>query len=125
MHSSTCCRINSSFCTCIQVVFISSLAPCTYLVVTMTVGSHRPSNPFLPSDFVFRFSKWRRKTSTLFTQKCYSYNASFVSPFSSLLALFLVKLSRQVLLIFIHAQPTFSCVSLPWLRRYHKARWLA
>lgn len=125
MHSSACCRINSSFCTCIQVVFISSLAPCTYPVVTMTVGSHRPSNPFLPSDFVFRFSKWRRKTSTLFTQKLYSYNASFVSPFSSLLALFLVKLSRQVLLIFIHAQPTFSCVSLPWLRRYHKARWLA
>ena len=46
------------------------------------------------------------QTSALSAQRCYSPNASFVSPSFSLLALFLVKLA---LLILIHAQTTLTC----------------
>ena len=55
----------------------------------------------------------------------YFPNASFVGPFFSLLALFLVKLSWRALLILIRAQTTFTCVSLPWLIYHHRAQWLA
>ena len=41
------------------------------------------------------------QTSSLSTQRCYSPNSSFVGPFFSLLALFLVKLSLQALQILL------------------------
>ena len=64
-------------------------------------------------DFVFRFSYGVAKLQ------------SFVGPFFSLHALFLAKLSWQALPILIHAQTTLTCVSLPWLRYYHRVQRLA
>ena len=67
-----------------------------------------------------------RKISTLFTQRCYSPNVSFVGLFFFLLTLFPTKLSRHTLLILIHGQTTLKiCVSLPWLRNHPRALWLA
>ena len=75
--------------------------------------------------FYFQLLLRSRKTSTLSIQRYCSPNASFVGPFFSLLALFLVKSSWQALMILIHAQTTLTCVSLPWLRYYHRAQRLA
>ena len=50
---------------------------------------------------------------------------TFVVPFFSVLALFLVKSSWQALMILIHAQTTLTCVSLLWVRYHHRAQWLA
>ena len=58
----------------------------------------------------------RRKTSKPVHQRCFAPNVSFVGPFFSLLALFLVKSSWQGLVILIHAQTILTCVSLAWLR---------
>ena len=67
-----------------------------------------------------------RKISTLFTQRCYSPDVSFVGLFFFLLTLFPTKLSRHTLLILIHGQTTLKiCVSLPWLRNHPRALWLA
>ena len=62
---------------------------------------------------------------SLSIQRFRSPNASFVGPFFSLLALFLVKLSWEALMILIHAQTTLTCVSSLCLRYYHRAQWLA
>ena len=69
------------------------LAPCTYLVVIVTVGAPWTSQPFPSIWFCFQLLLGRCKTSTLSTQRYYSRNASFMGPFYFLLALFLVKLS--------------------------------
>ena len=84
---------------------------------------HGRCNPF-PS-FYFQLLLRSRKTSTLSIQRYCSPNASFVGPFFSLIALFLVESSWQALMILIHAQTTITCVSLLWLRYHHGAQWLA
>ena len=97
----------------------------TYPIVNVTVEAPRTSQPSPSIWFCFQLLLGRCKTSTLSTQRCYSPNASFVGPFFSLLALFLVKLSWQALMILIHAQTTLTCVSLLWLRYHYRAQWLA
>ena len=101
------------------------LVPFTYPVVMVTVGAPWTWKPFPSIWFCLQLLLGRCKTSTLSTQRYYSPNSSFVGPFFSLLALFLAKLSWQALPILIHAQTTFTCVSLPWLRYYHRAQRLA
>ena len=55
--------------------------------------------PFPSIWFCFQPLSGHHKTSTLSTQRCYSPNSSFVGPFFSLLALFLVTLPLQALQI--------------------------
>ena len=67
---------------------------------------------------MFLFSASLRAWQTLnpaHSEILFSRHASFVGPFFSLFALFLVKLSWQALVILIHAQTTLTWVSLPWL----------
>ena len=84
---------------------------------------HGRCNPLPP--FYFQLLLRSRKTSTLCIQRYCSPNASFVGPFFSLFALFLVESSWQALMILMHAQTTLTCVSLLWLRYHHGAQWLA
>ena len=76
-------------------------APYTYPIVMVLLGCHGPSNPFPCIWFCFQPLLGHHRTSTLSTQRCYSPNSSFVGPFFSLLALFLVKLSLQALQILL------------------------
>ena len=82
----------------------------------MTVGAPRTLQPSPSILFCFQLLLRRRKSSALSIQQCCSPNASFVGPFFSLFALFLVKSSWQALVILIHAQTTLTCVFVLWLR---------
>ena len=125
----TCQAVGWSMCApCFK--FFSSpgihLAPYTYPVVMVTVGVPRTYKPFPFIWLCFQILLGCRKISTLFTQRCYSPNVSFVGLFFFLLTLFPTKLSRHTLLILIHGQTTLKiCVSLPWLRNHPRALWLA
>ena len=90
------------------------------------LGGHGRCNPLPLFYFVFSFSYGVAKLQPCpFSDRYCSPNTSFVGPFFSLLALFLIKSSWQALMILIHAQTsTLTYVSLLWLRYHHRAQWL-
>ena len=89
------------------------------------LGHHGCHNPLPPFYFVFSFSYGVAKLQLSLFSDFFLPTLSFVAPFFSLLALFLVKSSWQALMILIHAQTPLTCVSLLRLRYHHRAQWLA
>ena len=114
------CRIScsSAFC-CVHHIksiilrYDILLAPCTYPVVMVHDRWDATGIATLSLHLILLSASLRAlQNFNPATQRYYSPNASFVGPFFSLLALFLVKSSWQALMILIHAQTTLTCVSL-------------
>ena len=88
------------------------------------LGRHGRCNPLPPFYFVFSFSYGVAKLQPSPFSDIFLPTLTFVAPFFSLLALFLVKSSWQALMILIYSPTTLTCVSLLWLRYHHRANGL-